>query len=139
MNNYYLDSSILVPLLANNHIDNKLVTEKLDKIKDNNILLISLLTIDETWYFIYKISKNTKTFGEFSRKFKKVILNLLKVKNLYLIKGLNETDVLNTAIQSAINYNIRPRDSFHYAKLTNSTILTKDKDFIKTDLKVVMY
>ncbi|PJA89612.1 MAG: hypothetical protein CO137_03310 [Candidatus Magasanikbacteria bacterium CG_4_9_14_3_um_filter_32_9] len=141
MRKVYVDSSILIPLLFENHEEHPDV-EIIFKgfANDSTILiLISTLTIDEVWHILRSYSDVLdKPYGVFSEKFRITIINFLNNPNIKIIDTVDGVASLKIALEGSIKFNLKPRDSFHYAyaKLWNAEIVAKDRDFMYTDLTV---
>jgi predicted nucleic acid-binding protein len=141
MAKYYVDASILVPLLSKNHKNHKFIKSKVADLLKSGFVLLSNLAIDETWYIIYSLRKDhNRSFSQYTSDFRKLINDFLSIRNVELIRDFDELSILENALSASIKFNLRPRDAFHYAYcyLAEAVIVTKDNDFKETDLKVML-
>ncbi len=137
---YYLDANFLTAYFINNHEDHD-KSKKLmfTLLKEKAELFISSLTLDETWYKVYEtlqrqIPKDQrKPFKEFYINLKAILKSILEFPNTKIIQFENDLiGGVKNALENIRNYNLRPRDAFHYAIMKDcdiTLIVTKDKDF----------
>ena len=138
--NIYLDASFLVALFVENHEDHQMVAGFFDIDRlENKVVYVSYLTIDETWYSLYVNSKASyQTFSSFSKHFFKILSDFIDSSNVSVIKSFKDYKILDKAFYGAVDFNLRPRDAFHYAysSFLEADFYTLDSDFAKTDLTV---
>lgn len=148
----YLDSTFLISYFTSNHQDHiKAKKFMFELFKNKKRMLISCLVLDETFYKVretlqYQIPKNKrKPFRDYHLDFKKILEFISKNPLFELIQFKNDLyKCLEIVIENIKDYNLRPRDAFHYAMMKNhkvDCIITQDrKDFEPiSDLKVISY
>ena len=141
MKRYYTDSSFLTAFLYADHSNHELAVKTLQKIlRDPDcIFLISTLTFDETWMALHRCSEESrlKSFAEFSDHASEVLQVIQADPNFQIIETINPKELIEYAFIGAKKYNLRPRDSFHYAyvKMWSALLLTFDTDFNSTDVE----
>ena len=144
MRKVYVDSSVLIPILFDNH-DKHIVAETMFKGFANDptiLILISVLTLDEAWHILRGYSDVAEQpYNVFSERFQITITSFLNNPNIKIIDTVDGVASLQKALEGSIKFNLKPRDSFHYAyaKLWDAEIAVIDKDFTSTDLLIVPY
>lgn len=138
----YLDSSFVVALLHKNHEKHPLAEEYFLTLKNSaSTVYLSMLTIDEAWYILYKQGlPPRKSISLFTQEFKKILEDFLLTGKIRFPKNEANKEILKTALKASIKYNLRPRDAFHYsyAKNLKANLYTLDQDFTKTNLPVTL-
>jgi len=142
MGRYYLDTSFLIAFLLVDHESHNLAVATLKDLKSalENQLIISSLVIDEVWYILWEHSeeaKRSKSFSSFTAIFREVINKLILDDNILFIDDNNTIRAISLALYASENFNLRPRDSFHYAyaRMWEAQIVTFDSRLANTDLE----
>ena len=150
-NYLYLDANFLTAYFVENHQDNYSSRIKMfELLEKNKNLLISCLTLDETWCKVKLTlekqvpTEKRKPFSEFYGDLKRILDSILDHPLMKIIQFENDLiQGVKNALENIKNYNLRPRDAFHYAMMKDlnvSYIVTKDKDFNKIDdVDVISY
>jgi len=147
MGRYYLDTSFLIAFLLVDHESHNLAVATLKDLKSalENQLIISSLVIDEVWYILWEHSEEAKrsksfsslSFSSFTAIFREVINKLILDDNILFIDDNNTIRAISLALYASENFNLRPRDSFHYAyaRMWEAQIVTFDSRLANTDLE----
>lgn len=141
MTRYYIDSNFLTAFLYENHTNHQKSSDILKSllIKEDTLIIISTLTFDETWWALHSCSEESriKSFSDFCEIIDDIYNSIKQDPKLQIIETVNPTELIRLALMGSKKFNLRPRDSFHYAyvKMWDAELLTFDSDFNMTDVK----
>ena len=114
---YYLDANFLASYFISNHEKNNISTKKMAEIlASNSEIDISTLTMDETWWVIFKhLKTNSEPFSDFYEDYKKVFSKLKSISECVFIQFSDLENGISLALDYINKFNLRPRDAFHFA------------------------
>jgi len=147
----YLDANFLICIFIPKHDFHKPSTKLLvSLLQQKKKLLISCLTLDETWHRAWTTLQNQvpkekrKPHSEFYNDLKKILDAVLKHPSMEIVQFENNLiQAVNNALENIKLYSLRPRDAFHYALMQDlniKCIVTNDKGFKKiSELKCLSY
>jgi predicted nucleic acid-binding protein len=117
----YLDSSFVVALLCKDHEEHAIAEKSFLILKRvPSKLYLSILTLDEVWYVLYRHDRlPNEAFSIFSKRFESTLREFMQTSKVIFPDVFKGVILLDTAIQASIKYNLRPRDAFHYAYAKN--------------------
>lgn len=142
----YLDANFIAALLLENHKDHsraEYIFQKVVVEEPNTLFLVSTLGVDETWMALHKDARlkgenPALGYSEFAVAFSGIINQLISYHRVKILEAPNPEELLKIALFGARKFNLKPRDSFHYAlaKQWEAKLLTFDSDFLAvTDLE----
>jgi predicted nucleic acid-binding protein len=110
-------------------------------IKSRQPMLISCLTLDETFYKI-KVATEAlapstpkRPFKDYAGLFSQILDEIEKVRRIKIIQFRRKPAISARDVLSNIrNHNLKPRDAFHYSYMkdySTNRIVTNDQDFVK--------
>lgn len=139
----YADANFLVAYLYRDHEWFQKAKEcMLDALSNGYTILVSPLTLDEVWKSLKGFSRESraKDFSKFSSEFEKQIKPLIKKEIIKLISFSSVEKGFEHALQGAAKFNLKPRDSFHYAyaKEFGAILISGDSSFTTQKLDIVV-
>jgi predicted nucleic acid-binding protein len=145
-NSCYLDADFLVAVFVPNHKYFLKSTQLFaDLLAEKKMLFLSCLTLDEVWYKVWVTlqeqvpKEKRKPIKDFHKRLKGILESIQANPMMKVIQFENDlAGGCVNALENIRNYNLQPRDAFHYAYMQDSQInciVTHDDHFVKLSKK----